>query len=122
MYFDDLFSFDLDKYSFSRMTKDMHPYNFVEKDNKNFIVINALGISDKDINVEVSGTDYPNKQMLKVTGNTRNELLEQDNRINMTFYVYRPIESVTWETNNGLLELEISFKEPIKPTAKVMHK
>jgi HSP20 family molecular chaperone IbpA len=120
MYFlEDLLSFDRPTFSFDHPTKDMSPWCQVEKDGKLYLVVNALGISEEDISVEAKGTDRQNVSLLVISGKTFNETLERDYRTNAKFFIYRPMKHISWATKDGLLEIEIEFEEPVKPSVKI---
>lgn len=117
-----MFNFDflLDDYFFNRPVKDMTPYKMVEKEGKLVIILNTLGISPKDIDVEVE--DGTNIQFLKISGKTKNQMSDKEYSINMTFSVKKPMESVNWQSEDGLTYLEVKFLEPIKSKVLVNNK
>ncbi len=117
--FDDFLSFDRLGYSFSRLTKDMHPYRVVEKDGVMYIVLNVLGVAKDDIDVEVQGTERENVNLLVVNGNTHNDVLDQDYRVKMAFNVFKKIETIDWDAKDGLMQMKIKFAEPVKPSVKI---
>jgi HSP20 family molecular chaperone IbpA len=114
--------FDKNLYSFSRPIYDMHPYKFIDKDDKSYLIISALGIAKKDINIEVKSSDYPNSYLLVISGNTKNEILDKEYKLNITFEVKKSIKSIVWDTLNGVLQLEIQFEEPLKPSVQIISK
>ena len=118
--FDDLFTFNSPFYSFDRATKDMIPYAQTERDGKLFLVVNVLGVSKNDIKIEVKATDKKDVSFLVISGKTRKEVLDRDYRVNMGFYIYRPMKSLEWDVENGLLQMEIQFEEPVSPSVKII--
>lgn len=124
MYFPyfDFFLFDKDAYWFNRETKDLFPYRLIEKDGKFIVVLNALGIAKEDITVDVKGTSDPREQLLVINGNTHNEVLDKDYNVNIAFKVYRTINSIEWDAKDGIVQLTLSFAEPVKPNVNIIRK
>lgn len=118
----DWFIFDKPLYRFTRETKDCYPYRFVEKDGKYILVINALGIKKEDINIDVSASSDQTGQMLIIKGNTHNDILDTDYNIYMCFNTQRELESIDWDVQDGLLKLDLAFKEPEKPKVNITRK
>ena len=118
--FDNLFSFNSPAYSFDRATKDMTPFTQIERDGKLYLVVNMLGVSKDDIKIEVKPTERKDVSFLVISGKTRKEILDRDYRVNMAFYVYRPMKQLDWDVKDGLMELEIQFDEPVAPTVKII--
>jgi HSP20 family molecular chaperone IbpA len=121
MYLDFPFDFDFlsNFYSFNRPIKDMYPYRIVKKDDKIIIVLNTLGVSEEDINVDIEAGDIPNRQILKVGGKTHDEIADMDYDINMKFAISKEIDKIDWGNLNGVTYLYIYFKEPTKPNVKI---
>jgi HSP20 family molecular chaperone IbpA len=118
--FSDLLGLDNTKYFYSRPTKDRFPYWVDQKeDGKINLVINAVGVSEKDVQVEVKSSESPNIEYLVVKGESKNDWMDTNYSINMTFSMYRHIEEINWYTKDGLLYLEISLKQPVKPSVKI---
>lgn len=121
--FFDYFIFDRPRYTFTRNIFDMYPWRFVNKDGKLYIVLNFLGIDEKDINISVENSDdnqYP--YWLIVEGKTKNDLLDSEYSVKIPFKVKKEPENIDWTLNNGLLTLEISFKELPKLEVKINKK
>jgi HSP20 family molecular chaperone IbpA len=115
----DFFNFDRPSYIFNRVTKDMTPTYMIEKDGKVFVLLNALGISKEDIQVEVKSTDNQNVQHLVVTGKTHNDVFNKDYTINMTFVSWKPMRTVEWDAKDGLVTIVVEYDEPAKPSVKI---
>lgn len=109
-------------YGFSRPFYESKGWYAKEKDGKTFVVVNVLGINEKDIDVFVDSTDNPNKQQLSVSGKTHNELLDKDFSVNVKFLVSHPMKEVVKSFENGLLILEIEYDEPVKPNVSIRGK
>lgn len=117
------FDFLSDYYFFNRPVKDMSPYKIVEKDDKATIVLNTLGISPEDIEIEVVGEDgKPYSQYLKVSGKTKDELSDKEYNINMKFSIRKAVKAIDWESRNGLTYLHVKFLEPEKPKVLITRK
>lgn len=114
--------FTSNSYWFRRPFLENSGYACIEKDGKLIIVINALGVKDDDLRVDIEGSYNPNVQKLKVEGNTKHSILDQNFRLSMAFNLYKPAKEVTYTLEDGLLTLEITFNEPVKPEVKVSKK
>jgi len=109
-------------YGFNRPFYESKGWYAKEKDGKTFVVVNVLGVNEKDVDVSVNSTDNPNKQSLSVTGKTQNELLEKEFSVNVRFLVSHPMKEVVKTFENGLLILEIEYDEPVKPNVLIRNK
>lgn len=118
MYFDFLFP-EIRSYRFSRPMFEREGWYAIEKDGKLFILFNALGVDEKDLTVEVKSAEN-NKEMICVKGSTKDELFDKEFSVGMNFLVGRPMEQVKTSVKNGFLTLEVSFKEPVQPSVKVI--
>lgn len=120
MFFDLINTLPYVTYSFSRPFQESDGFYAVENDGKLFITINALGINENDIDVQVE-TDPENasKQYLLVRGKTHNETLDKDFSLTWKRYSFKPFDKIDWNLKNGLLTLEIAFKSPIKPDVSI---
>ena len=109
-------------YFFNRPVKDMTPYKVVDRDDKTILILNTLGISADDIEVEVvPGNEYSTQQ-LHVSGKTKDELSEKEYNINMKFTLKKPIKKIEWESRDGLTYLNLMFVEPEKPSVSIVRK
>ena len=79
MFFDLIDTLPYVTYSFSRPFQESDGFYSVEKDGKIIVTVNALGINEGDIDVQVE-TDpaNTNKQFLVVKGKTHNEILDKE--------------------------------------------
>lgn len=116
----DLFDFLRNEYAFTRPVQDMHPYEYIEKDGKSIVILNTLGVSEKDMDITVGSEDGQN--YIFVNGVTHNEIKDRDYKIRMKFRIRKNIEKIEWESQDGLTYLYISFEEPIKPQVKIVRK
>lgn len=93
----------------------------VEKDGRLLVLLNILGVDKDNLNVEVKSAS-DNKQLISISGNTKNEIFDKDFSVNMNFTVGKPMEELLWDVKNGFLTLDIKFQEPVKPAVKVIRK
>jgi len=119
--FSDFFYFDDSTYRFNRPMLERQGWYSVEKDGRLLVLLNILGVDKDDLNVEVKSAN-DNKQLISISGNTKNEIFDKDFSINMNFTVGKPMEELSWDVKNGFLTLDIKFQEPVKPTVKVIRK
>jgi HSP20 family molecular chaperone IbpA len=120
MFFD--FEFDRPFYRFSReFLKDMNPYEIIRKDNSSIIVHNIVGIPKEDIHIDLkkeNKVDY-----LVISGETKNEVTNRTYSISSRFRVDSDeIKDIDWEVKDGLLYVEVHFKESQKPDIKISYK
>jgi HSP20 family molecular chaperone IbpA len=116
-----IFDFDQRYYKFGRTIKDMYPYEVIRKDNSSIVIHNVVGISPKDIKVSVekeNKVDY-----LVITGATKNEITSENYSVSSRFQIDSDeISNIDWFLKDGLLYIEVFFKEPQKPDIKINHK
>lgn len=112
-----------DDYFFNRPVKDMTPYKIVRNEDKTILILNTLGISPDDIEVEVTpGDSLYTSQYLHVSGKTKDELSDKEYNINMKFTMKKPVKKIEWESRNGLTYLSLIFVEPEKPSVSIVRK
>lgn len=110
-------------YSFSRPFYESRGYYAVEKDGKLFLVLNILGINENDLDVSVENDpDNVGWQILIVKGTTHNEILDKDFSLTWKRSTRKPISEIAKNVKDGLLTLEITFVEPVKPSVKIFDK
>lgn len=119
-----MFNFDflLDDYFFSRPVKDMTPYKVIEKNGGLTIILNTLGISSEDIEVEAESANTNGNQYLKISGKTKDDITEKEYSINIKFSVSKLMKSIDWESKNGLTYLYVSFVDPVKQLVSINRK
>lgn len=110
-------------YSYTRPILDSKPYQIIkDKDGKkSTIVFNALGIPKDDIKISVErqkGQDY-----LTISGETKNELSNKTYNVSGQFVIdSNEVSEIDWDCKDGLLTVEIKFKEPEKSKIKINQK
>lgn len=112
----DLF-FDKDFSSVNRLIRDSHPYQILKEEGKDVIILNALGVSEKDIQIEVKGSDREDRtNYLYIKGETKNEITGTDYSISNRFSLNRAkVKEIKYECKDGLLYIDIFYKEePLK--------
>ena len=98
---------------FNRPVKDMKPFRTFQVDDKGFIIVcNTTGIDPDKITVKIEkeqGRPYP---ILKITGETKIERIDFENRVNLGIELRldREIEKLSYEVKNGLTTVYIKLK------------
>jgi len=115
----DLILFDPSTFRYHRPFPEIDGYRVIEKDGKMYILVNALGVEEKDISVETI-SEYGGKESIVVNGSSCNEIFNKESSLNIKFLMQKHMEEVHWSLSNGFLTLEVSFKEPVKPSVKVI--
>lgn len=120
----DLFNFlswEPANYHFSRNVFDMRPYQLIRDDKKTTIVFNALGMKPDDIKIDVHRDG--NKDFLSIRGETKLDIAEKTYSINADFYVNQDeINYISWNAENGLLFIDIYWKEATPSSIKINRK
>lgn len=112
-----------DDYFFNRPVKDMTPYKIVQNEGKTILILNTLGISPDDIEVEVTpGDSFYASQYLHISGKTKDELSDKEYNISMKFTIKKPVKKIEWESRNGLTYLSLIFVEPEEPSVSIVRK
>jgi hypothetical protein len=58
---------------------------------------------------------------VEITGKTHNELLDKDYNFRMS-YILKDLAGIEWDAKDGILVMEITFKEPVKSNVLVVRK
>jgi len=114
-------SFDPRAYRFHRPMLEREGYFTIEKDGKILVLLNVLGVAKDDISVDVKNTSE-NKELIVINGTTKNEDFDKEFSINMSFLVGKPMETLEWDMENGFMTMTLTFKEPVKPSVKIISK
>lgn len=116
LFLNNFFDFDND---FSKVTKSQI-YNVVEKKNKTILIQNVLGINKEDLSVKLKTEQ--GRKVLYTTGSTKDAITEKEYSINTRFIVNASgaISNVSSEVKNGLLYIEIDYKEPKEQEIKIL--
>jgi HSP20 family molecular chaperone IbpA len=110
--------FDKDFYRFSRGVKDNFPYQIKRAKDHATIIHNVVGINPKDIHVEIE--PERNVTYLVVRGETKNEVTDSTYSVNSRFTINDDeIKEIKYETKDGLLYVDIYYKEPEKVNIKI---
>lgn len=121
MLFDFGFDFDRDFYRFSRNLKDMYPYEVIKKDNSSIIVHNVVGMPKDDIKIDIvkeNKVDY-----LVIAGETKNEVTGRNYSVSSRFKIDGDeVQNIDWYVKDGLLYIEVHFKEAQKPDININYK
>lgn len=119
--FSDFLWLDPTSYRFHRPMLEREGWYSLEKDGKLLVLLNVLGVDKKDIDLEIKSAN-DNKQMICVSGTTKNTKFDKDFSINMNFTVGKDMEKLEWDVENGFLTMEITFREPVKPSVNLIRK
>ena len=117
--FSDFFWFDDSAYRFNRPMLERQGWYSKEKDGKLLLLLNVLGVNESDLNIEVKPVEN-NKEVICISGKTKDELFDREFSVNMNFMISKPMEQVKTSVKNGLLILEIEFKEPVKSSVRIL--
>jgi HSP20 family molecular chaperone IbpA len=105
--------------TFNRPVKDMQPYKWYKKDNGLVFVINTLGISKKDVSVQINTERGDPYRYLHVKGQTKMEKIDFENTVELAIRLIMDdeIEDVSYDVRDGLtivyLKLKKESKEPL---------
>ena len=83
------------------------------------MLLNVLGVNEDDLNIEVKPVEN-NKEVICINGKTKDELFDREFSVNMNFLVAKPMEEIKTSKKNGFLVLNITFKEPVKSSVKII--
>lgn len=112
--------FEPKSYRFNRDILDNKPYRMVKSEKSTKIYLNCLGINASDIAVKVE-TEGRNSY-LTISGETQIKDL-QTYSVGAKFLINPDeIQSIDYETKNGLLIVDVVFKTIEKPTIPINNK
>lgn len=107
---------------FNRPVRDQNPFSVYSSDKGYIVVCNTLGIDKEDLKVNIKkeqGNPYP---VLSVVGNSKIEKINFANNVDLRIRLKlnEEIESVSYETKNGLtlVYLKIKLTKPETMEAK----
>ena len=100
-------------YHFTRPIIDMRPYYIIHDEKKATIVLNALGVRNEDITIDIvheGECDY-----LVVCGESKNEEVNRTFSTNCKFEINSDaVESINWDSKDGVITIIINYKVPEK--------
>jgi len=108
-------------YSFSRPMYERTGWYATESEGNTYILVNTLGVAEKDIDVSVDASENPNKHVLSVKGRTHNDLIDKDFSIDMR-WITNPVKEVHASFADGIMTLKLEFESPVKPSVKIVRK
>jgi len=117
--FSDFFWFDDSAYRFNRPMLERQGWYSKEKDGRLLVLLNVLGINEDDLNIEVTPADN-GREAISISGTTKDEVFDKEFSVNMNFLVAKPMEEIKTSMKNGFLVLDITFKEPVKSSVKII--
>lgn len=111
--------FDLVLKNWTRPVYEATGYKIIPVDTGYQIVLNVLGIKEKDITIKVD------RGVLSVSGKTENELIKFTNSVNYKFNIENiknDLDEVKYEAQDGLMILTLVLKEPKENKVKITRK
>jgi len=111
--------FDLVLKNWTRPVYEATGYKVIPVDAGYQIVLNVLGIKEKDITIKVD------RGVLSVSGKTENELIKFTNSVNYKFNIENiknDLDEVKYEAQDGLMILTLVLKEPKENKVKITRK
>lgn len=122
MTFNQLFSQYLleSTYWFDRPFYEKFGASHKEVDGKIHFFINALGVNKDDLVVRVEATEHPSRNIVFVSGKTERKDFSSPFGFSYKIPTRKPVDEVKLESfDAGLLEISLSFKEPVQPDVKI---
>lgn len=113
--FYDLF-FDKEFAKVNRMIRDSHPYQIVNGEGKDTIIINALGVSEDDIKITLKPSKYDDRTTyLYIEGETDNKITGTKYSIENRFTINKlKVKEIKYSAKDGLLYIEVMYiDEPV---------
>lgn len=113
--FYDLF-FDKEFAKVNRMIRDSHPYQIVNREGKDIIIINALGVSEDDIKITLKPSKYDDRTTyLYIEGETDNKITGTKYSIENRFTINKlKVKEIKYSAKDGLLYIEVMYiDEPV---------
>ena len=111
--------FDLIVKNWTRPFKEVSGYKTIETSDGYLIVVNALGIDKKDLEVKLQGNT------LNITGTTEIEEINFNNNVSFKFdlsRVIRKLDGIQYEVKNGLAYIYLNIKPEEKPDIQISYK
>ena len=110
--FYDIF-FDKEFAKVNRMIRDSHPYQIIKQEDKDTIVINALGVSEDDVKIQIKPSKYDDRTTyLYIEGETDNEITGTKYSISNRFTINKlKVQEIKYFAKDGLLYIDVLYKE-----------
>lgn len=113
--FYDLF-FDKEFAKVNRMIRDSHPYQIVNGEGKDTIIVNALGVAEEDIKITIKPNRYDERTTyLYIEGETDNLITGTKYSISNRFTINKlKIKEIIYSAKDGLLYIDVLYiDEPV---------
>ena len=113
--FYDLF-FDKEFAKVNRMIRDSHPYQIVNGEGKDTIVVNALGVSEDDIKITLKPSKYDDRTTyLYIEGEPDNKITGTKYSIENRFTINKlKVKEIKYSAKDGLLYIDVIYiDEPV---------
>ena len=103
----------------NRFIRDSHPYQIINGNGKDIVVINALGVDEDDIKIEIKADKYnSDSNYLYIEGSTENETTGTTYSFKNRFGINKlKVKEIKYYTKDGLLYIEIQYVE--EPTVEI---
>lgn len=103
----------------NRFIRDSHPYQIINGEGKDTVVINALGVDENDIKIEIKADKYnDDSNYLYIEGSTENEIAGTTYSFKNRFGINKlKVKEIQYYTKDGLLYIEINYVE--EPTVEI---
>ena len=109
--------FGTTSYRFQRPTLDQKPYKAYSTENGMILVVNTLGISKSDINVEMSRPLANGFRKINVSGKTKIPTINEENKIDLSIILKFQVEiqKINYEVKDGFTYIYIKVVDPEAP-------
>lgn len=110
--FYDLF-FDKEFAKVNRMIRDSHPYQIVNGEGYDTIIVNALGVAEEDIKLTIKPNRYDERTTyLYIEGETDNEITGTKYSIENRFTINKlKIKEIKYSAKDGLLYIDVIYND-----------
>lgn len=95
----------------NRYIRDSHPYQIINGEGKDTIVINALGVNEDDIEIDIKSDKYgTDSYYLYIEGSTENATTGSTYSFKNRFGINKlKVKEIVYYTKDGLLYIEIQY-------------
>ena len=112
------FLFDSEFYGYDRLVRDKSPYKIIRTEDKSTIIHNVVGLGKDDINIEIKPHDSKYSE-IEITGET----VSGEYKVKSRFTVkHNDIDRIEKEVKNGILKLDVYWKQYEKPNIDIIDK
>ncbi len=101
------------EYRWSKPLTDSRPYQIIRKPNSKLvnIVFNAVGIDEKDVKLSIERVER--EDYLVIEAETKHELTNRNYNVSGRFKLDGDqVDNIQWSLSNGILQVDVMFREP----------